>query len=150
MERDLPSIAYADYIVQFMKLVFLGVAVCPLGPRKDECQRRMATLEESTMLGLRSIMADVPRWAMPADKSGTESPQPQGEHQDDVPKPPATAMDSDLFYEAQAAELRAENSKLRHDINSLRKVHQEDQNKYSRLQDNYVCTSRALVKKMLI
>ncbi len=134
---------YAENLAQFMKLVFLGVAVCPLGPRKDECQRRMATLEESTMLGLGTIMADVPGWAMamPLDDSSTKSTQPQDELRDEISKPPATAMDSDLFYEAQAAELRAENSKLRHDVEGLRKIHEEDQTKYSRLQDNYVCIS---------
>lgn len=132
-----------------MKLVFLGVGVCPLGARKDDCQRRMATLEESTMLKLGSMMEDVPGWAMPLNEVGTELAQPQEECQGDVSTPPATAMDSDLFYEAQAAELRAENSKLRHDVDGLRKVHQEHQNKYSRLQDNYVCISRVLVEKML-
>ena len=121
-----------------MKLVFLGVGVCPLGPRKDECQERMATLEESTMLGLGNIMADVPTWAMPLNSPGTESPRTLTERQDNVSAPSARAADSDLFHEAQAAELRAENSKLKHDVAGLRKLHQEEENKYSRLQENHV------------
>ena len=133
-------------MVKFMKLVFLGVAVCPMGPRKDECQQRMATLEESTMLGLSNIMADVPRWAMQSDSPRTESPRTQDEHRDHSPSPSASAIDSDLVHEAQTAQLKAENYQLKHELGSLRKVRQEDQNKYSRLQDNYEALKEELNK----
>lgn len=94
------------------------------------------------MLELGNIMADVPTWAMPLDSLGTESSRTLHERQDNVSAPSAPsarAVDSDLFHEAQAAELRAENSKLKHDVEGLRKLHQEDENKYSRLQENHVC-----------
>ena len=120
-----------------MKLVFLGVAVCPMGPRKDECQQRMATLEESTMLRLGDLMADVPSWAMQSDSSGTESPQTQDERQIHIPTPSTLAIDSDLAYEAQTAQLHAENNQLKHELGDLRILYQADQDRYLRLQDKH-------------
>ena len=142
-------LSYADHIAQFLKLVFLGVAVCPLGPRKDECQLRMATLEEPTIAKLGNIVADVPGWAMLGGSSITESPSTREGHQDHMSVPPTPTVDSDLLHEALAAELRAENNSLKHEVQGLRQVHQEDQNKYSWLQENYVCISRLPAKKML-
>ena len=106
----------------------------------------MATLEETTMLGLGSIMADVPGWAMPSDSSGTGSPLTQDERQDEISAP---TVDSDLLHEAKAAELRAQNNQLDHEVQSLRKLRQEEQDKYTRLQDNHVCIPRVPRKRML-
>ena len=107
----------------------------------------MATLEETTMLGLGSIMADVPRWAMPSDSSGTDSPSTRDEREDDISAP---TVDSDLLYEAKAAELRAQNGQLKHEVQSLRKLRQDEQDKYTRLEDNHVCMSRVPLKRVLM
>ena len=98
-------------------------------------------MEETTMLGLGSVMADVPGWAMPSDSSGTDSPRTQDEGQNEVSAP---TVDSDLLHEAKVAELRAANSQLKHEVQSLRKLRQEEQGRYTKLQDNHVRMTRLL------